>query len=225
MTKGFSYASVNRTVRANISITSDHCCEIWIFSLSVGRESEHAPPWGESSPDDYRYANQIYTDPREREKEQHDMNKRWKSCWPRDPSTHHINTASPNSKEVLLIHRLLDPSDSWQFDDFKKCYGEILHRWGMKDKRAEVLKFVSCPPEPHKGIGMSKIRFQTASGPDYQTATEKSFSSVCSNKQTCVYCNARRSRYVHLLLLLKLLSLFFRIWDVKMFKLLNCRQL
>uniref|UniRef100_A0A8C1WIM3 WD repeat domain 59 n=1 Tax=Cyprinus carpio TaxID=7962 RepID=A0A8C1WIM3_CYPCA len=91
--------------------------------INCGRESEHAPPWGESSPDDYRYANQIYTDPREREKEQHDMNK-----------------------------RLLDPSNSWQFDDFKKCYGEILHRWGMKDKRAEVLKFVSCPPEPHKGI-------------------------------------------------------------------------
>ncbi|XP_016364734.1 WD repeat-containing protein 59 isoform X1 [Sinocyclocheilus rhinocerous] len=102
------------------SSTSDSAITPWIM---VGRESEHAPPWGESSPDDYRYANQIYTDPREREKEQHDMNK-----------------------------RILDPSNSWQFDDFKKCYGEILHRWGMKDKRAEVLKFVSCPPEPHKGI-------------------------------------------------------------------------
>uniref|UniRef100_A0A8C1LX37 WD repeat domain 59 n=1 Tax=Cyprinus carpio TaxID=7962 RepID=A0A8C1LX37_CYPCA len=102
------------------SSTSDSANTLWNMG---GRESEHAPPWGESSPDDYRYANQIYTDPREREKEQHDMNK-----------------------------RLLDPSNSWQFDDFKKCYGEILHRWGMKDKRAEVLKFVSCPPEPHKGI-------------------------------------------------------------------------
>uniref|UniRef100_A0A671KUU5 WD repeat-containing protein 59-like n=1 Tax=Sinocyclocheilus anshuiensis TaxID=1608454 RepID=A0A671KUU5_9TELE len=102
------------------SSTSDSANTPWNMG---GRESEHAPPWGESSPDDYRYANQIYTDPREREKEQHDMNK-----------------------------RLLDPSNSWQFDDFKKCYGEILHRWGMKDKRAEVLKFVSCPPEPHKGI-------------------------------------------------------------------------
>ncbi|XP_073706548.1 GATOR2 complex protein WDR59-like isoform X1 [Garra rufa] len=102
------------------SSTSDSANTPW---NTGGRESEHAPPWGESSPDDYRYANQLYTDPREREKEQHDMNK-----------------------------RLLDPSNSWQFDDFKKCYGEILHRWGMKDKRAEVLKFVSCPPEPHKGI-------------------------------------------------------------------------
>lgn len=49
--------------------------------------------------------------------------------------------------------RLLDPANTLQFDDFKKCYGEILHRWGLKEKRAEVLKFVSCPPEPHKGIG------------------------------------------------------------------------
>lgn len=40
-----------------------------------------------------------------------------------------------------------------QFDDFKKSYGEILHRWGLRDKRADVLKFASCAPEPHKGIG------------------------------------------------------------------------
>uniref|UniRef100_A0A3B4GSW8 WD repeat domain 59 n=1 Tax=Pundamilia nyererei TaxID=303518 RepID=A0A3B4GSW8_9CICH len=88
-----------------------------------GRDSEHANPWGESSPDDYRYVNQGYTDPREREREQHVMNK-----------------------------RLLDPANTLQFDDFKKCYGEILYRWGLRDKRAEVLKFASCPPEPHKGI-------------------------------------------------------------------------
>ncbi|CAM4579866.1 unnamed protein product [Leuciscus chuanchicus] len=55
------------------SSTSDSAATPWNM---VGRESEHAPPWGESSPDDYRYSNQIYTDPREREKEQHDMNKR-----------------------------------------------------------------------------------------------------------------------------------------------------
>lgn len=51
------------------------------------------------------------------------------------------------------MSRLLDPANTLQYDDFKKCYGEILHRWGLKEKRAEVLKFVSCPPEPHKGIG------------------------------------------------------------------------
>lgn len=81
--------------------------------------------------------------------------------------THHIigfTCSKRDFKEFLLIHRLLDPSNSWQFDDFKKCYGEILHRWGMKDKRAEVLKFVSCPPEPHKGIGKLQEWFKTASG-------------------------------------------------------------
>uniref|UniRef100_A0A3B3RWG4 WD repeat domain 59 n=1 Tax=Paramormyrops kingsleyae TaxID=1676925 RepID=A0A3B3RWG4_9TELE len=93
------------------------------MSFLVVRDPEHTVPWGESSPDDYRYSNQGYTDPREREKEQHEMNQ-----------------------------RLLDPTKIMQFDDFKKCYGEILYRWGLQEKRAEVLKFSSCPPEPHKGI-------------------------------------------------------------------------
>uniref|UniRef100_A0A8C9SH36 WD repeat domain 59 n=1 Tax=Scleropages formosus TaxID=113540 RepID=A0A8C9SH36_SCLFO len=94
-----------------------------ISAWNVGRDPEHTAPWGESSPDEYRYGNQGYTDPREREKEQHEMNQ-----------------------------RLLDPAKVMQFDDFKKCYGEILYRWGLREKRAEVLKFSSCPPEPHKGI-------------------------------------------------------------------------
>ncbi|XP_067104837.1 GATOR2 complex protein WDR59 isoform X3 [Osmerus mordax] len=109
------------------SVTSGSCSStsesITTTTWNIGRDSEHAAPWGESSPDEYRYANQVYTDPREREREQHDMNK-----------------------------RLLDPANTLQFDDFKKCYGEILHRWGLKEKRADVLKFASCPPEPHKGI-------------------------------------------------------------------------
>ncbi|XP_062861292.1 GATOR2 complex protein WDR59 isoform X3 [Trichomycterus rosablanca] len=114
-----SYTSSSLT-SGSCSSTSDSITATW---NTAGRDSEQALPWGESSPDDGRYANQLYTDPRDREKEQHDMNK-----------------------------RLLDPANTLQFDDFKKCYGEILHRWGLKEKRADVLKFVSCPPEPHKGI-------------------------------------------------------------------------
>lgn len=56
------------------------------------------------------------------------------------------------------VCRLLDPANTLQFDDFKKCYGEILYRWGLREKRADVLKFASCPPEPHKGIGTSQDR-------------------------------------------------------------------
>ncbi|KAL6061804.1 hypothetical protein STEG23_022392, partial [Scotinomys teguina] len=90
----------------------------------AGRETEHmSSPWGESSPEELRFGSLTYSDPRERERDQHDKNK-----------------------------RLLDPANTQQFDDFKKCYGEILYRWGLREKRAEVLKFVSCPPDPHKGI-------------------------------------------------------------------------
>ncbi|KAM8946014.1 GATOR2 complex protein WDR59 [Pelodytes ibericus] len=88
-----------------------------------GHDGEHVSPWGDASPDEYRYSNVSCLDPRERERDQHDKNK-----------------------------RLLDPANTQQFDDFKKCYGEILYRWGLQEKRAEVLKFVSCPPEPHRGI-------------------------------------------------------------------------
>uniref|UniRef100_A0A8C6KWS3 WD repeat domain 59 n=1 Tax=Nothobranchius furzeri TaxID=105023 RepID=A0A8C6KWS3_NOTFU len=109
------------------SVTSGSCSSTsdstTTSTWNTVRDPEHTAPWGESSPDDYRYGNQGYTDPRERERELHDMNK-----------------------------RLLDPANTLQFDDFKKCYGEILYRWGLRDKRADVLKFTSSPPEAHKGI-------------------------------------------------------------------------
>ncbi|XP_062247810.1 GATOR2 complex protein WDR59 isoform X1 [Platichthys flesus] len=114
-----SYTSGSLT-SGSYSSTSD---SITTTTWNPGRDSDHVNPWGESSPDDGRYGNPGYTDPREREREQHDMNK-----------------------------RLLDPANTLQFDDFKKCYGEILYRWGLREKRADVLKFASCPPEPHKGI-------------------------------------------------------------------------
>ncbi|CAI5781927.1 complex WDR59 isoform X1 [Podarcis lilfordi] len=97
----------------------------------ASKELDHIPAWGESSPDDFRFGNLAFADHRDREKDQHDKNK-----------------------------RLLDPANTQQFDDFKKCYGEILYRWGLREKRAEVLKFVSCPPDPHKGIGEWKPRWR-----------------------------------------------------------------
>ncbi|KAK5873492.1 hypothetical protein PBY51_018528 [Eleginops maclovinus] len=109
------------------SVTSGSCSStsdsITAVPWSTGRDCEQVNLWGESSPDDHRSGSLGPSDPREREREQHDMNK-----------------------------RLLDPTNTLQFDDFKKCYGEILHRWGLREKRADVLKFASCPPEPHKGI-------------------------------------------------------------------------
>ncbi|XP_068166100.1 GATOR2 complex protein WDR59 isoform X2 [Antennarius striatus] len=111
-----SYTSGSVTSGSSVS---DSTPPTWI----TGRDTDHAAPWGESSPDDGRYGNQGHADPRERDREQHDMNK-----------------------------RLLDPTNTLQFDDFKKSYGEILYRWGLRGKRADVLKFSSCPPEGHRGI-------------------------------------------------------------------------
>ncbi|MEQ2170645.1 hypothetical protein GOODEAATRI_002408 [Goodea atripinnis] len=141
-------------------------------------DPEHPNPWGESSPDDYRYGNQSYTDPRERERELHDMNKRFQmfnNDWFQlekdqlksyklilhtydQPCCTTRTKQAEESRLLLICHflylpRLLDPANTLQFDDFKKCYGEILYRWGLRDKRANVLKFTSSPPEPHKGIG------------------------------------------------------------------------
>uniref|UniRef100_A0A4W5L1N7 Uncharacterized protein n=1 Tax=Hucho hucho TaxID=62062 RepID=A0A4W5L1N7_9TELE len=66
------------------SVSSGSCYStsdsITTTTWSMGRDPEHIPPLGGSSPDDYRYANQTYSDPREREREQHDMNKRSLSC-------------------------------------------------------------------------------------------------------------------------------------------------
>uniref|UniRef100_A0A3Q3FIL3 WD repeat domain 59 n=1 Tax=Labrus bergylta TaxID=56723 RepID=A0A3Q3FIL3_9LABR len=87
------YVSPSPSHSGSCSSTSDS-----ITTPTGTREPEHPNPWGESSPDDYRYSNQGYSDPREREREQHDMNK-----------------------------RLLDPANMLQFDDFKICYGEILY--------------------------------------------------------------------------------------------------
>ncbi|XP_067327075.1 GATOR2 complex protein WDR59 isoform X2 [Anolis sagrei] len=111
------------TSSGSCSSMSDPGLSTSSWNIAVNKEAEHTPAWCESSPEDFRFGNLAYADHRDREKDQHDRNK-----------------------------RLLDPANAQQFDDFKKCYGEILYRWGLREKRAEVLKFVSCPPDPHKGI-------------------------------------------------------------------------
>ncbi|NXP75568.1 WDR59 protein, partial [Ramphastos sulfuratus] len=111
------------TSSGSCSSMSDPGLGTGAWSIAKTDMEQASTPWCESSPDDFRYSNLTYPDHREREKDQHEKNK-----------------------------RLLDPANTQQFDDFKKCYGEILYRWGLREKRAEVLKFVSCPPDPHKGI-------------------------------------------------------------------------
>ena len=55
----------------------------------------------------------------------------------------------------LLLFRLLDPHLTVQYDTFKEAYASLLYRWGLREKRAEVLKYVSVAPDDHSGIGRS----------------------------------------------------------------------
>ena len=49
--------------------------------------------------------------------------------------------------------RLLDPNYLNQYDEYKRCYAELLYRWGLLNKRIEVLKYMSKPPPEHIGLG------------------------------------------------------------------------
>ncbi|KAG1704370.1 GATOR complex protein WDR59 [Nymphon striatum] len=48
--------------------------------------------------------------------------------------------------------QLLDPKLNWQYDQFKQIYARLLYRWNLLIPRAQVLKYVSIPPQKHKGI-------------------------------------------------------------------------
>ncbi|XP_035678671.1 GATOR complex protein WDR59-like isoform X2 [Branchiostoma floridae] len=94
----------------------------WTIGTRESGGMRRSVSWTETSSPD-DYQYREYVDPRERERELHDSEK-----------------------------QLLDPGCTLLYDEFKKAYGEILYRWGLKDKRADVLKYMSVPPEAHKGI-------------------------------------------------------------------------
>ncbi len=59
--------------------------------------------------------------------------------------------------QYFLLVRILEASSEAQYDQFKKVYADILYRWDLLHKRSEVLKYVSTPAEPHKGLGTCKL--------------------------------------------------------------------
>ncbi|XP_071448176.1 GATOR2 complex protein WDR59 isoform X2 [Hetaerina americana] len=46
----------------------------------------------------------------------------------------------------------LDNSKRLLYDEYKNEYSEILNRWHLLEARAQVLKYVSVPLEPHRGV-------------------------------------------------------------------------
>lgn len=48
---------------------------------------------------------------------------------------------------------MLDPVDKNKYDEYLRCYANILDCWGLKNQSREVMKFVSNAPPEHRGIG------------------------------------------------------------------------
>ncbi|VDI29347.1 WD repeat-containing protein 59 [Mytilus galloprovincialis] len=51
--------------------------------------------------------------------------------------------------------RMLDPVDKNKYDEYLRCYANILDCWGLKNQSREVMKFVSNAPPEHRGIEFS----------------------------------------------------------------------
>lgn len=74
----------------------------------------------------------------------------------------------------------LDESNVWLYDEYKRAYAEILHRWNLLDARAQVLKYMSTPPEPHRGIEIkSDCQYCHEPGQDAYCTTCKKPSLQC----------------------------------------------
>ncbi len=48
---------------------------------------------------------------------------------------------------------MLDPNSSNQYDEYLRCYANILNCWGLQNQSREVMKFVCNTPMEHRGIG------------------------------------------------------------------------
>ncbi|XP_026282882.1 GATOR complex protein Wdr59 isoform X2 [Frankliniella occidentalis] len=47
---------------------------------------------------------------------------------------------------------MLDEKKTWLYDEYKRAYADILHRWGLLDARAQVMKYMSTGLEVHHGV-------------------------------------------------------------------------
>ncbi|KAJ1524264.1 hypothetical protein ONE63_010778 [Megalurothrips usitatus] len=47
---------------------------------------------------------------------------------------------------------MLDEKKTCLYDEYKRVYADVLHRWGLLDARAQVMKYMSSGPEVHRGV-------------------------------------------------------------------------
>ena len=62
----------------------------------------------------------------------------------------------------LFFYRFVDVAQLKLHDHFIKQYADVLYRWNLLGKRAEVTKFLSEPQPPHRGVGQWIIDMETS---------------------------------------------------------------
>lgn len=71
---------------------------------------------------------------------------------------------------------MLDDKNLILYDEFKKKYADILHRWNLLEPRAQVTKFLTTTMDPHRTVEFL-TECQTCKkpiiGPSYCTSCKK----------------------------------------------------
>jgi len=80
--------------------------------------------------------------------------------------------------------RLLDPKFNYLCDNYRRCYADILYRWGLLEARCLVLKYLTVPHEPHRGV-----EFVSECNPCRQTVRGP---QCMSCKRLCMHCSICR---------------------------------
>lgn len=75
----------------------------------------------------------------------------------------------------------MDDNTSWLYDEYKRAYAEILHRWYLLDARAQVMKYISGSQETHRGLEF-RIECPTCES----TVQQDAYCSTC--KKPCLKC-------------------------------------
>ncbi|GAB6032166.1 hypothetical protein CHUAL_010817 [Chamberlinius hualienensis] len=113
----------------------------------------------------------------------HNRSNSWSDCL--DEYDRHSTSPFFESKEVEKDRheqnsRLLDPRLAIQYDEFKRCYAEILYRWNLLETRTAILKHITTLPDTHK-----RSEFMV----DCYYCQSRSQGVVCDNcKKYCLQC-------------------------------------
>jgi len=101
------------------------------YTLGALLKSNRSNSWSDYLDDcDSSYSHPLTQDPKDIERERHESNL-----------------------------RLLDPNQTLQYDEFKRAYAEILYQWNLLEARSQILKYISTPPESHRGIGRQLVQY------------------------------------------------------------------